>query len=233
MHTHEQDSDILVFDDISEAGIFHPNWLRRKFNPHIPKAAVHHSAKLEAFCASIDYERDGFCDVFNQNSTGLLHSISTIYSKGRIDTLYFDTLFRQKEGDYHPQMSKKAFLVPGMHQYYGRWSDIFQQYGDYIRPGFGSEFGLRIVSRTYSAIDLHTDHKRYDKIACTPLGDQKPATIVLSESGELVEFERSSTVFTKRGCVHTSPVSPDMRVIISANPLEKDPFTGLALGFGS
>lgn len=232
MRNHDQDPGIAVFDDIKEARIFQPNWLRKRFNPQIPKAGVHHSDELTAFCESVDYERDGFNDVFNRNSNGRLHSLSTIYKNGQVDYIYFDTLFRAGAGDYFPQTSKKAFLVSGLHQHYGRWSELFEWYGDYIRPAFGSEFGLRLVSRSEPDMRLHTDHKRYDKVACTPLGRQKPSTIVQSKDGNLIEFDLNGTVITKRGCVHTSPPTDSMRVIMSANPLEKDSFTGLVLGFG-
>lgn len=232
MQPHPKDSEVLVLDTIAEARVFNPGWLRRRFNPILPKAAIHTDEKLQEFCRSVDYERDGLTEVFGRNREGVSHSLAAIYNRGQVDFIYFSTLIHERVGEICPQFSKKAFHEPGLHQYYGRWNQIFKQYGDYIRPAFGPEFEIRMVARNEPEIRLHTDHKRYDKIACTPLGD-KGSTIVQAMDGSLIEPEDMSTVITRRGTVHSSPASKTMRAIISANSFERDSLTGLVPGLGA
>lgn len=226
------DPNIILLETIREGRVFSPNWLQRRFNAQMPNAAIHSAPEVTAFCESIDYERDGLCEVFNRNKQGLSHSISTIYKNGKLDFIYFSNLIHKPVGDYFPQMSKKAFHVDGLHPFYGRWHEMFSWYGDYIRPVFGKEFQLRMVARSDSELRLHTDHKRYDKIACTPLGPEQKSTVIQDCNGDLIEPPMNSTVITKRGCVHSSPATDKMRVIISAQPIERDLFTGLPMGFG-
>jgi hypothetical protein len=227
VQSHPQDDDVLILDSIAEARVFNPGWLQRRFlGATLPKAAIHRDAALEEFCRGVDYEGDGFCNVFNRNRDGLSHSLGTVYTNGKLDYIYDTKLYHERVGEICPQRSEKAFIVHGM-EHYGRWHDIFQQYGDYVRPAFGREFGLRIVSRSEPELRLHTDHKRYDKIACTPLGADKDATIVQAADGSLIAPQAMSTVFTRRGCVHSSPPSDAMRVIISAAPIERDPIFGV------